>query len=79
MFTATTVMNIEFYNPNSKEITLIVSPEKMAQFELTPGDVQNAVGKAVQGLSGGSLKMGENDYRFELPKEVDTVSQLALV
>ena len=58
------------WNPNRKEITVGLIPEKMAQYEITTVQIQRAIQSAVVGLTGGTLRLGEKDYLIDLPKNV---------
>lgn len=60
------------YNPNRKEVTVGLIPEKMAQYEITTMQVQNAIQSSVVGLTGGTLRLGEKDYLIDLPKNVNS-------
>jgi hydrophobic/amphiphilic exporter-1 (mainly G- bacteria), HAE1 family len=70
---------VGLYNPNSKEVTITLIPERLAQFEVTTSDVQSAIQQAVQGLSGGTMKMGEKDYQIDLPKSAEGRDDLAQI
>ncbi|MBK7960344.1 MAG: efflux RND transporter permease subunit [Bdellovibrionales bacterium] len=59
---------LELYNPNQKEVTITPILEKLAQFEVTTSQLQRSIQEAVSGMSGGSMKIGDNEYQLELPK-----------
>ncbi|MBL7670621.1 MAG: efflux RND transporter permease subunit [Bdellovibrionaceae bacterium] len=59
---------LELYNPNQKEVTITPILEKLAQFEVTTSQLQLSIQEAVSGMSGGSMKIGDNEYQLELPK-----------
>lgn len=65
------------WNPNQKEITVSLLPEKLAQFEVTTLQIQESISKAVIGLSGGTLRMGEKDYLIDVPKTVQGFEALS--
>ncbi|MFZ4402505.1 MAG: efflux RND transporter permease subunit [Pseudobdellovibrionaceae bacterium] len=65
------------WNPNRKEITVSLLPEKMAQFEITTLQVQKAIQAAVVGLNGGTLRLGEKDYVIDLPKNIQSFELLS--
>ncbi len=67
---------VGLYNPNKKEISIIVSPEKLAQYEITTLTVHRAVQEAVTSLNGGTLKMGDKEYQLNLPRSASTVEEL---
>ncbi len=67
------------WNPNRKEITVSIIPEKLAQYEISSVQIQRAIQSAVIGLTGGTLKLGEKDYLIDLPKNVDSFELLSQV
>ena len=71
--------SLGLYNPNRKEITVTLYPEKLAQYELTTPDVQRAIQGSVVGLNGGNLKLGDKEYLIDLPKSVNGLEELARV
>lgn len=71
--------NFGLWNPNRKEITVSLIPEKLAQYEVTTQQVQRAINASSFGLTGGSLRVGENDYLIDLPKTVDGLETLERV
>lgn len=70
---------VGLFSPNRKEVTIEVYPDKLAQLEITTTDIQKAIQQAVQGLNGGSLKIGENEYRLDLPKSAETQYDLGQI
>lgn len=71
--------NFTLYNPNKKEVSISLYPTKLAQYELTPLQVQRAIQSQLIGLNGGTIKMGEKSYLIELPKTVTDIGNLALI
>lgn len=67
------------FNPNSKEVSISLIPEKLAQYEITTVQIQQAIENSVVGLTGGTLKLGEKDYLINLPKNTPTFEQLSQV
>jgi HAE1 family hydrophobic/amphiphilic exporter-1 len=67
------------FNPNSKEVSVSLIPEKLAQYEITTVQIQQAIENSVVGLTGGTLKLGEKDYLINLPKNTPTFEQLSQV
>lgn len=67
------------FNPNKKEITIGLIPEKLAQYEITTVQVQHEIQSAVVGLTGGTLTLGEKDYLIDLPKNVDSFELLSQI
>ncbi|MBC7372192.1 MAG: efflux RND transporter permease subunit [Bdellovibrionaceae bacterium] len=70
---------VGLFNPNRKEVTITLTPEKLAQYEITSSEIQNAIQGAVVGLNGGTLRLGEKDYQIDLPKSVDNLELLGQV
>ena len=67
------------WNPNRKEVTVNLIPEKLAQYEITTVQVQSAIESSVIGLTGGTLKLGDKDYLIDLPKNTPNFEQLAQI
>lgn len=67
------------WNPNRKEISIKIIPEKLAQYEVSTTQIQYAIQSAVIGLSGGTLRLGEKDYLIDLPKHVEDFDSLAQI
>ncbi|NOT80946.1 MAG: efflux RND transporter permease subunit [Bacteriovoracaceae bacterium] len=67
------------WNPNKKEVTVSLIPEKLAQYEITTVQIQSAIEQSVIGLTGGTLKLGENDYLINLPKNTPNFEMLSQV
>lgn len=67
------------WNPNRKEITVSLIPEKMAQYEITTVQIQRAIQSSVVGLTGGTLRLGEKDYLIDLPKNVFNFESLSQI
>ena len=68
---------ISLYNPNSKEISVELQPERLAQYGLGTRQIDGAIADAIFALSGGTLRLGERDYQIKLPKRAETVDMLA--
>lgn len=69
--------SITLWNPSSKEITITLLPEKMAQFELGPKQIQNAIENASADLNGGIFELGEKKYHISLPKSLTDIESLS--
>jgi HAE1 family hydrophobic/amphiphilic exporter-1 len=67
------------WNPNRKEVTVNLIPEKLAQYEITTVQIQSAIEQSVIGLTGGTLKLGEKDYLINLPKDAPNFEMISLV
>ncbi|MCO5143182.1 MAG: efflux RND transporter permease subunit [Oligoflexia bacterium] len=67
---------IGLYNPNQKEFSIVLKPEKLALFEISPRQIENSIRDAIFGLSGGSIKIGEKDYRIRLEKRAASIEEL---
>lgn len=71
--------NFGLWNPNRKEISIKVIPEKLAQYEISTIQIQQAIQTAVIGLSGGTLRLGDKDYLIDLPKHVENFESLSQI
>jgi hydrophobic/amphiphilic exporter-1 (mainly G- bacteria), HAE1 family len=67
------------WNPNQKEITVRIAPERLAQNRLTTRQVESAITDSIFSFGGGTLQLGENEYQVSLPKKAITVDQLSLI
>jgi HAE1 family hydrophobic/amphiphilic exporter-1 len=67
------------WNPNRKEVTVSLIPEKLALYEITTVQIQAAIEGSVTGLTGGTLKLGEKDYLISLPKNTPNFEMLSQV
>ncbi|MGZ3651648.1 MAG: efflux RND transporter permease subunit [Bdellovibrionota bacterium] len=68
--------NFGLWNPEQKEITVRLMPEKLARYELSTRQVQNALSDSIFAYNGGTLKIGEKDYQISLPKKAGSVDSL---
>ena len=68
--------NIGLFNPNKKEITVRLIPERLAVYQLTTTEVERALKSAIFSLNAGSIKMGEKAYELSIPKKVSSPEQL---
>ncbi len=71
--------NVGLFNPNKKEITITLIPEKLAQFEVTTLAIQNAIQSSTFGLNGGTLKIGDKEYLLDIPKSIANSNALGEV
>lgn len=71
--------SLGLYNPSSKEISVRLSPERLALHQISTQDVERALRQAVLALNGGSLRIGERDFQVALPRQALTAEDLALV
>lgn len=60
--------HVGLFNPNRKEATITLLPEKLALYEISSSQIQTAIQQSVIGLSGGSLKIGDKEYQLDMPK-----------
>lgn len=67
------------WNPNQKEITVRVSPEKLAQNRLTTRQLESAIQDSIFAFGGGTLQLGEKEYQISLPKKATQIDQLGLI
>ncbi len=71
--------NLGLWNPNSKEITISLFPEKLAQYELSTLQVQRSIQSSVISLIGGTVKIGEKDLILSLPKNVSSIEEISQI
>lgn len=71
--------SVGLYNPNAKEITVLLSPERMAQYGVSSRQVEAAINDAIFALNGGTLKLGDKEYQVRLPKRATSVEVLSNV
>lgn len=71
--------NFGLWNPNQKEITIRLSPEKLAQNRLTTRHVESAITDSIFAFSGGTLQLGEKQYQVSMPRKAAGIEQLQLV
>lgn len=71
--------NFGLWNPNQKELTIRLSPEKLAQYRITTREVESAINDSIFAFSGGTLQLGEKQYQIALPKKAAGVEQLGLI
>ena len=67
------------WNPNQKELTVRLSPEKLASRRLTTRQVQTAIQDSIFAFGGGTLQLGEKEYQISLPRKAATLDQLQLI
>jgi len=67
------------WNPNQKELTIRLSPEKLAQNRLNTRQVESAITDSIFAFSGGTLQLGEKQYQISLPKKANGVEQLQMI
>lgn len=60
----------ELWNPARKEVRIVMKPEAMANLQLVPRDVERAVQTMMTGSRGGSVTVGTNQLKVELPRTV---------
>lgn len=70
---------VSLYNPASKEISVKLSPEKLAIHQLTSSQIESAIQQAVLALNGGNIHLGEKDIQLTLPKSVQSFESLESV
>lgn len=71
--------NISLYNPSFKEVTIKIIPEKLALYQVTTAQIENAVRGSVTSLGGGTVKLGQKELRLEIPKQADTLDKLSFI
>ncbi|RZA07017.1 MAG: efflux RND transporter permease subunit, partial [Proteobacteria bacterium] len=68
---------VSLYNPNAKEITVLLQPERMAQYGVGSRQIEGAIADSIFALNGGTLRIGEREYQVRLPKRAETTDILA--
>ena len=58
------------WNPDRKEVTVELKPEAMASLQLVPRDISQAINQMLQSRRGGSVTVGLNQMRIEMPRVV---------
>jgi HAE1 family hydrophobic/amphiphilic exporter-1 len=69
--------NFGVWNPNEKEITVRVNPERLAQYRLSTRQLEQGLSDAIFSFSGGTIHLGEKAYQINLPRKARGVEQLA--
>lgn len=67
------------YNPNEKEITVELQPEKMAALGLLPRDIESAIRLALAAGSGGSITVGSQMLTIQMPQAAASLEQLSKI
>jgi HAE1 family hydrophobic/amphiphilic exporter-1 len=67
------------YNPSFKEVTIKLSPEKLALYQINTIQIEKAIGEAVTSLGGGSMKVGQKEMQLILPKLANSVESLGFI
>lgn len=70
---------VGLWNPNSKEMTITLLPEKLAQYEISTYEVQSAIQQAIFSYSGGTFKLGERDYQLDIPKNAENPESIGQI
>lgn len=68
--------NPSLWNPNKKEVRIVLDPETMATLNLFPKDVENAIKRGLNGYKGGSVVVGTNKLNIQMPRELDNIDKL---
>lgn len=69
--------SIGLWNPAQKEISIALIPEKLALYELKASQIQKVIQNGVTSLNGGTLKIGEEEYLLNLPKNLTDLQSLS--
>lgn len=71
--------DLELYNPDQKEITIKLDPNKLAQYQLTTSQIERAIHESMIALNGGNLKLGESQFQLSLPKIAGSLEMLETI
>ena len=63
-------------NPERQRIVVVLDLEKMASLRVIPSDVEYSILKGNRSLSGGRIKMGEDQWQIEMPRWINDVKTL---
>ena len=66
----------DLWNPNSKEIRVQLKPEVMANLQLVPRDIEKAITGLLDSRRGGSVTVGTDQLRVEMPRFVKQPADL---
>lgn len=67
---------VGLYNPNQKELTIKLNPEKLAVFNISTVQVETALREGIIAYNGGTLQVGEKNVSITLPKRAANRSDL---
>lgn len=70
---------VALYNPNSKEITVRISPELLAIHHLSTMQIEKSIREAITALNGGTIRIGEKDLQITLPKQAVSLETLETI
>lgn len=68
--------NLGLWNPNGKELSVQIKPEKLALYNLSTRQLESAIRDAIFSFGGGTLHVGEKDFQIQLPKKAEGVEAL---
>jgi hydrophobic/amphiphilic exporter-1 (mainly G- bacteria), HAE1 family len=67
------------WNPEEKEISIVLNPDSMAALRLFPKDIEDAVLGSMSSKSGGSVSIGTKHYEIEMPRLALTVDDFSKI
>lgn len=67
------------FNPAQKEISIKLSPEKLALYGIKTSSVENHIRDAVTALNGGTVKIGEQDLQINISRSAENVESLSFI
>lgn len=70
---------VAVWNPEQKEITIELIPEKLAAYQLYPNDIVQAVRDSVRSYNGGSVAVGLQNFVIQVPRQMQGVDSLRKV
>ncbi|MBC7743100.1 MAG: efflux RND transporter permease subunit [Bdellovibrionaceae bacterium] len=70
---------VDLYNPNKKEISVKLSPEKLALHQLSTMQIENSLRESVISLNGGTIHLGEKEIQLTIPKAANSIDYLKYI
>ncbi len=70
------VSSVDIDGIPEREITVLLDPEKLSQFNISPQTVVNAISSSKRTFPAGSIIVQDREYRISYDSQVDTVEDL---
>lgn len=70
---------VEFFNPARKEISIQLSPEKLALYAVTTSQIESRIRESLVSLNGGTLKAGTLSLQLSIPKASVGIEELSYI
>ena len=74
--TVTEAENLTLYNPHAKQLFVELMPDKMADFQLTPQDIQRVFLSSAASLNGGVIESGRRSLVISVPAMATNLEEL---